>query len=92
MSKETAQLLEAFEALPKEEKQVFVREVFRRLPRYDSGLLANEEIAAAGDQLTALLEKQEDLYDLRTFRMRANEPSRPFEEFSHELDSKTALD
>ena len=32
MSTETAQLIAAFEALPNEEKQAFVKEMFRRLP------------------------------------------------------------
>ena len=35
MSVETAQLLLAFEALPPQEKQVFVRELFQRLPLVD---------------------------------------------------------
>ena len=59
MSKETAQLIAAFEALPKEEKQIFVKEIFRRMPRFDSGPLGDEEIAAAGDQIALLLEQEE---------------------------------
>ncbi len=41
------------------EKQIFVKEVFRRLPPIDSGALSEEEIAAAGDQLAALIEQEE---------------------------------
>jgi hypothetical protein len=60
MSAETAQLLAAFEALPMPEKQMFVRELFRRLPPYDSGPLDDEEVARAGDQLAAMLEQEEN--------------------------------
>lgn len=59
MSKNTAQLIVAFEKLPMVEKQIFVKEVFRRLPPIDSGALSEEEIAAAGDQLAALIEQEE---------------------------------
>ena len=45
MSAETAQLLAAFETLPATEKQVFVRELFRRLPPYDSGPLDDATVA-----------------------------------------------
>ena len=37
MSTETAQLLRDYEALPPQEKQVFVRELFQRLPSVDLG-------------------------------------------------------
>ena len=60
MSAETAQLLAAFEALPVPEKQVFVKELFRRLPPYDSGTLTDDEVALAGDQLAAMLEQEEN--------------------------------
>jgi hypothetical protein len=59
MSAETAQLLAAFEVLPAEEKQVFVKELFRRLPPYDSGLLEDDDVARAGDELAAMLEQEE---------------------------------
>ena len=35
MSAETARLLEAYQALPPEDKQTFVREIFRHLPPID---------------------------------------------------------
>ena len=60
MSAETAHLLAAFEALPVPEKQVFVKELFRRLPPHDSGPLDDDEVALAGDQLAAMLEQEEN--------------------------------
>ena len=59
MSAETAQLLAAFEALPVPEKQVFVKELFRRLPPCDSGPLEDEDVARAGDEMATLLEREE---------------------------------
>ena len=59
MSAETAQLLAAFETLPAEEKQVFVKEVLRRLPPYDSGPLDDATVALAGDEMAARLEQEE---------------------------------
>lgn len=60
MSTATAQLIAEFEALPTEEKKLFVREVFRRVLPYDSGSLDDQEIALAGDELAALLEQEEN--------------------------------
>lgn len=40
------------------------------------------------DELQKHHELAEDLYDLLTFRMRASEPSRPFEEFMRDLPQK----
>jgi hypothetical protein len=51
MSKQTAQLLEAFEALPEGEKRLFTVEVLRRAAPFDSGPLDDEETALAADQL-----------------------------------------
>ncbi len=59
MSAQTAQLLAEFENLPADEKQVFVSELFRRHPRYDSGPLDDATVALAGDELAAMLEKEE---------------------------------
>jgi hypothetical protein len=59
MSTETAQLLVAFDTLPPAEKDVFVRELFRRLPPVDSGLLEDDVLARAGDDLAAMLEREE---------------------------------
>jgi len=52
-------LLAEFEALPVEEKRLFMKEVFRRLPPFDSGPLDDEDVARAGDELAALLDKEE---------------------------------
>ena len=60
MSKQTAQLLEAFEALPEEEKRVFTVEFLRRAVPFDSGPLDDEETAAAADQLLGDLEAEEN--------------------------------
>ena len=59
MSKQTAQLLEAFEALPEEEKRVFTAELLRRAP-FDSGPLDDEETTAAADALLGGLDAQDD--------------------------------
>ena len=60
MSSVTAQLLAQYETLPAEEKREFVDELFRRLPRFDSGPLDDALIAAAGDQMAAMLDKEEN--------------------------------
>ena len=60
MSKQTAQLLEGFEALPEEEKRVFTVELLRRAVPFDSGPLDDEETAAAADQLLGDLEAEEN--------------------------------
>jgi len=60
VSAATSKLLKEFEALPVEEKQVLVKEIFRRLPPYDSGPLGDEVIARAGDDLAAMLDREEN--------------------------------
>ncbi len=62
MSQQSARLLDAFDALPSDDKQAFVVEILRRtreLP-FDSGPIANEEIGEAGKAVFALLDQQED--------------------------------
>jgi len=59
MSNATAKLLSEFDALRIEEKQEFVREVIHHLPTWDSGPLADDVAAAAGDQLAAMLDEEE---------------------------------
>ena len=59
MSRETAQLLSAFESLPEEEKRVFIVEFLRRAIPFDSGPLDDAETAAAADQLFANLDAEE---------------------------------
>jgi hypothetical protein len=56
MSRQTAQLLEDFEALPEDEKRVFTVEFLRRAVPFDSGPLDDSEIADAADQLLTSLE------------------------------------
>lgn len=60
MSEQTAQLLEAFEALPEEEKKLFTVEFLRRAVPIDSGPLDDEETAQAADQLFAALDSEEN--------------------------------
>ena len=60
MSEQTAQLLEAFEALPEAEKRVFTVEFFRRATPFDSGPLDDAETAEVADQLLASLGAEED--------------------------------
>ena len=55
MSIRTAQLLEAFDALPEDEKQIFTAEFLRRAMPYDSGPLDDLETAEAADRLLASL-------------------------------------
>ncbi len=59
MSK-AAELLDAFEALPADEKRSFAVEVLRRSLPFDSGELEDAEIARAADQLMAALDREED--------------------------------
>jgi hypothetical protein len=60
MSAASAQLIAAFESLPAEEKQIVVKEILLRLPPFDSGPLADEEVALAGDHLAAMLDQEEN--------------------------------
>jgi hypothetical protein len=58
MSRQTAQLLDAFESLPEEEKRVFTAEFLRRAMPFDSGPLDDQETAHAADELFALLDTE----------------------------------
>ena len=62
MSKQAAELLEEFEALPAADKQVFVVEILRRTREFplDSGPLSDEEIGEAGRSLFELLDQEEN--------------------------------
>lgn len=60
MSSATAQLLAQYETLPVSEKQEFVNALLRRMPPLDSGVLEDEELAVAGDQIAAMLDKEEN--------------------------------
>ena len=60
MSRQTVQLLEAFEALPEEEKRIFTVEFMRRALPLDSGPLDDEETARAADDLFAQLDAEEN--------------------------------
>lgn len=60
MSRQTAELLEAFEALAEEDKRAFTAEFLRRAIPFDSGPLDDEETAHAADQLFALLDAEEN--------------------------------
>jgi hypothetical protein len=59
MSTATAKLLSEFESLPKEEQREFVRAVMRHLPPWESGPLDDDLVAAAGDQIAAMLDEEE---------------------------------
>ena len=62
MSEQTAQLLDAFEALPSDDKRAFAVEIMRRtreLP-FDSGPITDEEIGEAGKVIFALLDQEEN--------------------------------
>jgi len=60
MSKQTAELLDAFEALPIDDKQDFAVEILRRtreLP-FDSGSITDEEIGESGTALFGFLDRE----------------------------------
>ena len=59
MSPETSALLEAFEALPANEKRSFTEEVLRRSLPFDSGPLADDEIGAASSTLFESLDRED---------------------------------
>lgn len=62
MGKQAIEILDAFEALTPEDKQVVAVEVLRRtrdLP-FDSGPLTDEEIGETGRAMFALLDRDED--------------------------------
>jgi hypothetical protein len=54
MGRQTFALLEAFEALPEEEKREFTAEFLRQAIPFDSSPLEDEETARAADQLFGL--------------------------------------
>ena len=60
MSTQTIQLLEAFEALPEDEKRRFTAEFFRRAIPFDSGPLDDKETAHAADEMFTLLDREEN--------------------------------
>jgi len=60
MSVVAEQVLAAFESLPAQEQQAVAKEIFRRLPPFDSGPLDDCEVALAGDQLAAMLQGEEN--------------------------------
>jgi len=59
MSGQTSWLLEAFDALPAEERRVFTAEFLRRAIPFDSGPLDDAETAHAADALFAMLDDEE---------------------------------
>ena len=60
MSSDTIALVKAFDALPPEEKLAFASAIFQRLPPVASGRLDDEEVAAAGDKIAAMLDEEEN--------------------------------
>jgi hypothetical protein len=59
MSRQTSHLLEAFDALPAEEKWILTVEFLRRSIPFDSGPLEDDETSRAADELFALLDAEE---------------------------------
>jgi hypothetical protein len=60
MSSQTRELLEAFDALPAEEKRVFTAEFLRKTIPFDSGPLDDQETADAADSLFAMIDADEN--------------------------------
>jgi hypothetical protein len=60
MSKQTAELLDAFESLPETEKRIFTVEFLRRTRPFDSGALDDDETAHAADERFACLNAEEN--------------------------------
>jgi hypothetical protein len=60
MSERTSQLLDAFEALPSDDKQAFAAEIMRRMRElpFDSSPITDEEIGEAGKAIFALLDRE----------------------------------
>ena len=71
MTRQTEELLEAFDQLPEEERRIFTQEVLRRVLPFESGPLTDEAIGAASDALFKSLDEvtlspeQEQLLDQR---------------------------
>ncbi len=59
MSRQTSQLLEAFDALPTEEQRAFTAEFLRRAIPFDSGPLEDDETARAADEIFSMLDAEE---------------------------------
>lgn len=60
MSRQTIQLLEAFDELPEEEKRIFAAELLRRSLPFDSGPLDDTETARAADLMFCQLDEEEN--------------------------------
>ncbi|MBZ5605990.1 MAG: hypothetical protein LAO79_27140 [Acidobacteriia bacterium] len=60
MSLHAMQLLEAFDALPEDEKRIVTAELLRRAIPFDSGPLDDEETARAADDLLTMLDAEEN--------------------------------
>ena len=59
MSRQTLQLLEAFDALPIEDQRAFTVQFFRRAIPFDSGPLDDDETARAADDNFRMLSAEE---------------------------------
>ena len=59
MSRQTVELLDAFEALQEDEKRIFTVEFLRRAIPFDSGPFEDDEPARAADDLLAMLDTPE---------------------------------
>lgn len=59
MSRQTSQLLEAFDALLAEDQREFTVEFLRRTIPFHSPALDDEETARAADELFRMLDKEE---------------------------------
>ena len=60
MRRQTAQLIEAFEELPDEDKRIFTAEFLRLAIPFDSGSLDDEETARASVELFGVLDAEEN--------------------------------
>ena len=58
MSREASQLLEAFDALPTDEKRAFTEFLRRAIP-FDSGPLDDDETARAADAIFGMLDAEQ---------------------------------
>jgi hypothetical protein len=60
MSRQTHELLEAYESLPAEDKRAFEAEVLRRAIPFGSDPFDEDEAARAADQVFSLLDQDEE--------------------------------
>ncbi len=60
MASATKELLARFDTLPSKERALVAREIWRRTRPFDSGPVDDKELARAADDVSALLDQEEN--------------------------------